>query len=171
MKFSTIATMLVAALTLTACNTTKRYFEIEPKSKAARAYELISMDLDQHLSYDRLTRFERSMGNIESGNNYHALGYMNGRYTIGKYQVLDLSVPRMTGTYLGIEMQPGDFLVNTTAQDLLFEAHTLAVYQQHPSLRDCASVWFSGRPMTNNNAVDITGTVVFDYVYAVLMHM
>lgn len=116
---------------------------------------------------DPLDVYAHSIGSIESGNRYDALGpkQANGAQAIGRYQVMSTNIPSWTKEVLGQEMTPEDFRANPQAQDAVFRAKFGQAVDQYGNPMDAASVWFSGRPLARaGNATDSLGTNVPSYV-------
>ena len=116
---------------------------------------------------DPIDVYAHSIGNIESGNKYTALGPKqdSGDRAYGRYQVMGSNVGPWTQQVLGQAMSPTDFLNNPQAQDAVFKAKFGQAVQQYGNPADAASVWFSGRPIARaGNASDSLGTTVPSYV-------
>ena len=110
----------------------------------------------------------QAIANIESGGgNYSAVGPQtsNGDKAYGKHQVMGANIPSWTKAAIGVALTPQQFLANPQAQEAVF-AHVFGGYvKQYGSFDDAASVWFTGRPIAqNNNARDILGTTANSYV-------
>lgn len=114
-----------------------------------------------------LDRYLGALGQIESGNNYTALGPRteSGNQAYGRYQVMDFNIPVWTKEVLGQSMTPQQFLENKQAQDAVARAKFGQYLEQTGNPYDAASMWFSGRPMQRaGQAADVTGTTVPEYV-------
>lgn len=106
--------------------------------------------------------YRNAIGTVESSNNYGAVGpaTRTGDHAYGRYQVMGANIPSWTQAALGEAMTPQDFLKNQDAQDRVFDHHFGAAMQKHGSADDAASVWFSGRPMSQaGNSSDGYNTV------------
>lgn len=122
------------------------------------------------ISSDYVTDFDAFRGGItkiESGGNYRAVSPMNpnGQRAYGRYQMLGSNIRK----WAGVSVQ--EFLANPELQDRVFKEQSMICYAKYGNWADCASMWFSGRPLRNNNAKDVTGTSVPKYVSIVLAEM
>ncbi|WP_111732193.1 hypothetical protein [Roseovarius amoyensis] len=110
--------------------------------------------------------FRDAVGFVESGNRYDAVGpeTSNGGRAYGRYQVMDFNVGPWTEEVLGRRMTPQEFLSDPEAQDAVFDAKFGAAYEQHGSLADAASVWFSGRPLSAAGSASDGYNTVPEYV-------
>ena len=98
---------------------------------------------------------------------YGAVGPMtrSGNRAYGRYQVMDFNIPNWTRKYVGREMTPDEFLADPRAQDLVFQGEFGSYVNQYGSPEEAASVWFTGRPMSQGaGASDILGTTGAQYV-------
>ena len=114
-----------------------------------------------------LDRYLGALGQIESGNNYGALGpeTEKGNRAYGRYQVMDFNIPVWTKEVLGQSLTPQQFLENREAQDAVARAKFGEYVAKTGNPFDAASMWFSGRPMAQaGEASDVTGTSVPQYV-------
>jgi len=118
---------------------------------------------------DTVTRLMRSIGHLESGNRYTELGprTRTGDRAYGQYQVMGANIPSWTKEVLGVEMTPEQFLQNQQAQDAVARAKLGGYLNKYGNINDAASMWFSGRPFKNNQAKDVLGTSVPQYVATV----
>jgi hypothetical protein len=124
---------------------------------------------------DRLAAAVRFQESGSPSGNYGVLGAPvereGGRTdrAYGAYQIMGDNIPQWTKEILGYSMTPEEFLRDPQAQDTVAKAKLDQMYQQHGSIEDVASVWFSGRPLNNNNSVDKTsGKTVPSYVSDVM---
>jgi len=114
--------------------------------------------------------YAASIRKIESGSfagNYSAVGPTteSGDRAYGAYQVMGANVGPWTKEVLGQPMTTEQFLANKAAQDAVFQAKFGQSVSQYGNPQDAASVWFSGRPMTQAaNSADITGTTTPAYI-------
>lgn len=108
----------------------------------------------------------QSIGKVESSGNYGAMGprTKSGDRAYGKYQVMGSNIPSWSRQALGQSLSPQQFLNNPQAQDAVAQYMMSKYYNQYQNPQDVASMWFSGRPLANNNSRDITGTSVPQYV-------
>jgi len=116
---------------------------------------------------DVLTKYGPVIGEIESSNNYGALGpaTKTGDRGYGKYQVMGSNIPSWTQEALGKPMSTEDFLASPEAQDQVFTHHFSKALDRYGTPEDAASVWFSGKPRAQaGNASDQLGTTVPSYV-------
>ena len=103
----------------------------------------------------------------ESGGRYDAVGPVtkNGDRAYGKYQMMGNNIPQWTKEALGVSMTPQEFMKNKEAQDAVFDYKFGQAVAKYGNVQDAASVWFSGRPMSQaGNASDVLGTTVPQYV-------
>lgn len=118
---------------------------------------------------DAVTRLMQSIGHLESGNRYTELGprTRSGDRAYGQYQVMGANIPSWTKEILGVSMTPEQFLTDKNAQDAVAKAKLGGYLKQYGNINDAASMWFSGRPYKNNQAKDVLGTSVPQYVATV----
>lgn len=115
-----------------------------------------------------------AIGWVESRGNYGAVGpaTRSGNRAYGKYQVMDFNIPVWSQAIIGRKLTPQQWLADSGAQDAVVRAKIAEYLNQWGNAADVASVWFSGRPLTQaGNAADITGTTVPTYVQKVLDRM
>lgn len=117
-------------------------------------------------STDEVNKIAESIGSYESGGRYDAIGPVtkNGDRAYGKYQVMGANIPSWTKQALGYSLTPQQFLKDKQAQDKVARYKMAILYNQYGTLEDVASVWFSGRPASGNNARDVIGTSVPKYI-------
>lgn len=116
---------------------------------------------------DPLDVYAHSIGALESGNRYDALGQTqkSGDRAYGRFQVMGSNVGPWTKEVLGQAMTPDQFLASPQAQDAVFKAKFGQSVQQYNNPMDAASVWFSGKPIARaGNASDSLGTTVPAYL-------
>lgn len=182
MKFSTIATMFVAAtMTLSGCNhSTSAYENTNPEDYLAFRNAIAKIPSQSKVPYfygtninqDNLQAYEHAIGQLESNNNYYAISSNGLGLNVGRFQIMEMRIPTITETYLGIRVQPWDYLANPTIQDLTFEAYTLAISANYPAIEDCAAIWYSGQPLYKSYYKRSTnGMPVLRYVGHVLARM
>lgn len=87
-----------------------------------------------------------------------------GAKAYGRYQVMDYNIPVWTKEVLGKALTVDQFLANPQAQDAVAKAKLQEAFDTYGTWEDSASVWFSGKPLANNVAQDVTGTTVPDYL-------
>jgi len=114
-------------------------------------------------------RLMRSIGHLESGNNYSVIGprTRTGDRAYGQYQVMGANIPSWTKEVLGVSMTPEQFLQDQRAQDAVARAKLGGYLKKYGNIDDASSMWFSGRPYRNNLAKDVLGTSVPQYVQTV----
>jgi hypothetical protein len=97
-----------------------------------------------------LLNYASAIAAIESGGNYGALGPQtsDGDRAYGKYQVMGKNIPAWTKIATGSSMSPDDFLKDPDAQDQVFNHYFGSALNQYGNPQDAASVWFSGKPMS-----------------------
>ena len=108
-----------------------------------------------------LNDFKKGISTIESSNNYKAIGpaTSTGDKAYGKYQVMGANIPSWTKAATGTAMTAQQFLNSPDAQEKVFEKQSLDNYAKYGNWDDVASVWFSGKPVANNNRSDGSNTV------------
>lgn len=108
-----------------------------------------------------LEDFKKGIASTESSNNYKAIGpaTSSGDKAYGKYQVMGVNIPSWTKEALGYSMTPTQFLNSPDAQEKVFEFQSMQNYSKYGNWDDVASVWFSGKPLSGNNASDGYNTV------------
>lgn len=107
--------------------------------------------------YD-INAFKKGIAGVESAGSggYNAIGptTKSGDQAYGKYQVMGANIPSWTKEALGYSMTPQQFLKSPDAQEKVFEFQSMKNYAKYGNWDDVASVWFSGKPLSNNNASD-----------------
>lgn len=87
---------------------------------------------------------------VESSNQqapYQAVGPRVGNdRAYGKYQVMGANIPLWTEQATGKRMSRQEFLDNPAAQEAVFEYKMTEYLERYGSVRDAASVWFTGVP-------------------------
>lgn len=114
-----------------------------------------------------LDRYLGALGQIESSNNYSAVGpeTESGNRAYGRYQVMDFNIPVWTKEVLGQSLTPQQFLASKEAQDAVARQRFGQYVEKYGNPYDAASAWFSGRPMAQaGQSADVTGTNVPEYV-------
>lgn len=111
-------------------------------------------------------RVAQSLGYVESGGNYGALGpTVHGQHAIGKYQVMPNNLPEWGKETVGRPLTPEEFKKDPDLQDRLVVYKIQRMLNEGHSPQDAASIWFSGRPLKNNQRADLaTGITVPEYV-------
>lgn len=167
MKFSTIATMFVMAIPFVGCDIQEPVAStIDPDAVDALLdyYSYVQEEPSStfvEMPRDTFNRYRDAIGYLESVNNYHAVSVRSflGYFNIGRYQMTEANVRRMTADYLGHEMQPWEFLMSPIAQDLVFEFSTREAYAKYPTTNDVASIWLSGRPFSKAHHLGLIGSM------------
>lgn len=115
---------------------------------------------------DVIQKLMQAIGQTESGKRYGILGpeTKSGDRAYGQYQVMGNNIPQWSQQVLGKQLTPEEFLANPAAQDAIAKAKLGEYYKQTGNIDDASSMWFSGRPMRNNQSRDILGTSVPEYV-------
>jgi hypothetical protein len=113
---------------------------------------------------------------VESGGSkdpYSAEGPVtsSGDRAYGKYQVMGANVPAWTEKYLGVRMTPEEFKANPAAQEKVFEGQFGSYLDRYGNLRDAASMWFSGRPMTAAGTASDGYSTVPQYIAKMEAHI
>ncbi len=116
-------------------------------------------------SNDPIARLAASIKKYESSNNYSAMGPMTGRgdRAHGAYQIMGNNIAPWSKEALGYSVTPQQFLSDPKLQDRIALAKIGQYYNKYQNPQDVASMWFSGRPLRNNNSRDVLGTSVPKY--------
>lgn len=103
-----------------------------------------------------LINYAAALRSIESSGNYGAIGprTRSGDQAYGAYQVMGNNIPSWTQKHYGKALTPKQFLQDEKAQDAVFNGEFGGYVQQYGNPQDAASMWFSGRPLANNNRSD-----------------
>jgi hypothetical protein len=118
-----------------------------------------------------ISRWQRSIGAIESGNNYTKLGPVTqtGDRAYGRYGIMGNNVPQWTQQVLGQSMTPQQFLASPEAQDAVFRSK-FGDYMNKYGPEGAGRAWYAGeRGMNNLNATahdangNPIGVTVADY--------
>lgn len=123
-----------------------------------------------------LLRLSEAIATQESGGDYGAVGPVvtsgayQGERALGKYQIMPSNIPLWSRDVLGRIITPEEFYRNPALQDQLAMAKIYQLMNQYDNPADVASVWFSGQPLSGNNASDVTGTSVPKYVQSVMRY-
>lgn len=120
-----------------------------------------------------IDKLMNSISSVESGGRYDAMGprTKSGDRAFGRYQVMGNNIPSWTKNATGESLTPDQFLQNPQAQDAVARHYLGQYLDKYGNPQDAASMWFSGRPMRNNNSRDVTGTSVPQYVQRVTRHL
>lgn len=109
-----------------------------------------------------------AIASIESAGSgdYAAVGpaTKNGARAYGRYQVMDFNIGPWTEKYLGRKLTPEEFLASPAAQDAVFNGEFGGYVQKYGNPQDAASVWFSGRPVSQAGNSSDGYTTVPEYV-------
>ncbi|MCC0013661.1 MAG: phage tail length tape measure family protein [Rhodobiaceae bacterium] len=92
---------------------------------------------------------------IESGNNYGAVG-MQTKYgkPLGAYQILESNLPQWSQQALGRVVSASEFLGNRLTQDqVAYYQLTKLLQKYNGRFEDVASVWNSGRPLSQSGSI------------------
>lgn len=123
------------------------------------------------VSVNNVDNVAEAIGQYESGGNYGALGpvVQGGQYAgqraLGKYQIMPGNLPSWSREALGREVTPQEFLNSPQIQDVIAKDRFRRLIAQYGNIQDVASVWFSGRPVSQaGQASDVLGTTVPQYV-------
>lgn len=103
---------------------------------------------------------------IESSGNYSALGPVtkSGDRAYGAYQVMGANIGPWTEKHVGRRMTPQEFLADKAAQDAVFDAEFGSYVSRYGNPQDAASMWFSGRPLSQAGNSSDGMTTVPEYV-------
>lgn len=118
---------------------------------------------DAMVALGKRSPYADAIANVESAGSgdYSAVGPETGKgRAYGRYQVMDFNIGPWTEKYLGKRMTPEEFLANPQAQDAVFKGEFDGYVAKYGNPQDAASMWFSGRPMSQaGNASDGYNTV------------
>lgn len=96
-----------------------------------------------------------AIGQIESNNNYQAIGpTVKGDNALGKYQIMASQVGPWSKEVLGQSITPQQFLQNPQIQDTIAKAKMGQYLSQTNDLRDLPAKWFSGKGYDGNTSSD-----------------
>lgn len=98
----------------------------------------------------------------EGSGDYAAIGPVTkkGNRAYGRYQVMDFNIGPWTKKHLGRRLTTQEFLNDPQAQDAVFDGEFGSYVEKYGNPQDAASVWFSGRPMSQaGNSSDGFNTV------------
>jgi hypothetical protein len=109
---------------------------------------------------------------IESGNNYGAVG-MQTKYgkPLGAYQILESNLPQWSQQALGRVVSASEFLGDRLTQDqVAYYQLTKLLQKYNGRFEDVASVWNSGRPLSQSGSIvdPYNGQSVNTYVNKVM---
>lgn len=116
-----------------------------------------------------LEQFMGGIAQIESGGQkdpYKAQSPVNrnGKRAYGKYQIMEQNIGPWSKEALGRSISLNEYLNSPELQEQIAKFKFGQIYEKHGNWEDVASVWFSGRPLANNNSADVTGTTVPEYI-------
>lgn len=118
---------------------------------------------DAMVALGKRSPYADAIASVESAGSgdYSAVGPETGKgRAYGRYQVMDFNIGPWTEKYLGKRMTPEEFLANPQAQDAVFKGEFDGYVAKYGNPQDAASMWFSGRPMSQaGNASDGYNTV------------
>ena len=111
-----------------------------------------------------------AVAELESGHTYTAVGNetRTGDRAYGKYQVMGSNVGNWTQTHLGKRMTIKEFLADELAQEKLAGIIFTKRIGDRQNIHDPIAMWFSGQPLRGNNAQDVNGMTVPQYVAKIL---
>lgn len=120
---------------------------------------------------NEIKKIASAIGQFETGGNYSkrgpvvSSGQYKGERALGKYQIMPGNLPQWSREALGRVVTEQEFMSNPKIQDAIAEYKMGKILQQHGTLENVASVWFSGQPLANaGNRKDDLGTTVPQYV-------
>lgn len=123
---------------------------------------------------NEIKKIASAIGQFETGGNYSkrgpvvTSGQYKGERALGKYQIMPGNLPQWSMEALGRVVTEKEFMSNPRIQDAIAEYKMGKILQQHGTLENVASVWFSGQPLANaGNRKDDLGTTVPQYVKSV----
>lgn len=119
---------------------------------------------DAMVALGKRSPYADAIASVESAGSgdYSALGPVtkSGDRAYGRYQVMGSNIGPWTEKYLGRRMTPEEFVASPEAQDAVFNGEFGGYVQKYGNPQDAASMWFSGRPMSEaGNASDGYNTV------------
>ncbi len=112
--------------------------------------------------------FRDAIASIESAGSgdYAAVGPVTskGNRAYGRYQVMDFNIGPWTEKYVGRRMTPEEFLADPAAQDAVFDGEFGSYVERFGNPQDAASMWFSGRPISQAGNASDGYTTVPEYI-------
>lgn len=117
-----------------------------------------------------LGKAREALAMIESTDNYFAVGPVvesgayKGDQAYGRYQVMGKNIGPWTEEILGRRYTIEEFLRDHEAQDAVAEYRLQENYDKYGTWEDAASVWFTGRPVAENNNDSDGYTTANEYV-------
>jgi hypothetical protein len=145
-----------------------------PAQQNAAPYPRIDANTTNPLpADDNITRIADAIARLESGGKYSAMGPQtkSGDRAYGKYQIMGNNIPSWSREALGRQITADEFLANPQLQDQIAHHRMGQYYNKYGNPQDVASMWFSGRPLKNNNSRDVLGTSVPQYVSTVTKYL
>jgi len=113
----------------------------------------------------------QAIKDIESGGgNYEVRGpvVQSGRYAgeraMGAYQVMPGNLPQWSRQALGREVSETEFMQSKEIQDAIFLDQMRRNYERYGTWEDAASVWFTGRPVSQSQNASDGYTSAPDYI-------
>jgi len=98
-------------------------------------------------------------------------GTYAGDRAYGRYQIMGRNISAWSKRHLGREVSIEEFMANPSIQDAIFNAEFGSYVQRYGNPQDAASVWFTGRPLSeggNRSDGFITGNEYVDRFSAAL---
>lgn len=116
-----------------------------------------------------LPEYREAIASIEQDSRgYQTIGPTTekGDNAYGRYGIMGANIPSWTQEVLGRPMSPQEFLASTEAQDAVFDAKFGQFIQESGSVEDAASIWLTGRKLSEGGAgaEDMLGTSGTEYV-------
>lgn len=140
------------------------YFDTQNSIRNTTSNGIGQITIDNGYTLDA---FKKGIAYVESsgGNNYGiegpvvTSGAYKGQKALGKYQVMPGNLTAWLKEAGLPNMTPQQFLNSPGAQERVFETRSLTEYAKYGNWDDVASVWFTGKPLSGNNASDGYNTV------------
>lgn len=142
--------------------------------RSAPLYDSMAQQLSNRFSPSvtepNLANIMKGIAYVESGgasNPYSLVGRETSRgdHALGKYQVMESNVGDWTREALGKRLTHQQFLSSPEAQERVASFRMNRMLNQGRSPEDIASIWFSGRPLSQaGNVHDAYGTTPSVYV-------
>ncbi len=94
----------------------------------------------------------RGSGNYAARGPVMPSGSYAGDRAYGRYQIMGRNIPAWSKQYLDREMSIDEFMASPDVQDELFDAVFGAAVRKYGNPQDAASVWFTGRPLSEGGS-------------------
>lgn len=90
----------------------------------------------------------RGSGDYEAVGKVMTSGSYEGDRAYGRYQIMGRNIPEWSLKHLGREVTIEEFMANPEIQDEIFDAEFGSYVNKYGNAQDAASMWFTGRPLS-----------------------